>query len=142
MRKRLRKIMVQGMPFWWKADWFYHTDESRILSVRTMGNEKRGCPLRVNLTSKWVEYLIYSAYPLPKDISVIITYALAHGWNPSLPGEAHWLKEDDAQFELEDLILTDVGRLPQASGPLPRKQVHPAYKEAWVQCFEQPEEKK
>ena len=123
MKKKLRKIVVAGKPFWWKADWFYHPDESRILRVRIWGGDKRSQPLCVNLTSKWVEYPVYQAYPKPKDISAIILYAVAHGWNSSARGEPYWLKEEGNQLELEDLLLTDVGHLPQAPGPLARKRV-------------------
>jgi hypothetical protein len=123
MKKKLRKIVVEGMPFWWKADWFYHPDQSRILRVRIWGGEKRSQSLFVNLTSKWVEYPVSCAYPMPKDIRAIILYAFAHGWNPSAREEAHWLKEERDQLELENLLLTDVGRLPQAPGPLSRKRV-------------------
>ncbi len=122
MKKKLRKIVVQDMPFWWEADWFYHPDQSRILRVRIWGGDKRSRPLYVNLTSKVIEFRVYGAYPMPKDISVIIGYALAHGWNPSTRGGVHWLKEESDQLELADLLLTDVGRLPQAPGPLPRKR--------------------
>ena len=122
MKKKLRKIVVEGMPFWWKADWFYHPDQSRIIRVRIWGGEKRSRPLFVNLTSKWIEYPVSCAYPIPRDIHDIITYALAHGWKPSTQGEAHWIKEGSDQLELENWLLTDVGHLPQAPGPLARKR--------------------
>lgn len=122
MKKELRKIVIEDRPFWWKADWFYHPDQSRILQVRIWGGGKGSRSLFVNLTSKWVEYPASCSYPLPKDIRAIILYALAHGWNPPARGEAHWLKEKRDQLELEDLLLTDVGRLPQAPGPLARKR--------------------
>ena len=122
VKKKLRTIVVQGMVLLWKADWFYHPDQSRILRIRIWGKEKGRQPLFVNLTSKWIEYPIYWAYPVPKDISMIITYALTHGWNPLANGEAYWLKEGHDQVELENWLLTDVGRLPQAPGPLPEKR--------------------
>jgi hypothetical protein len=122
MKKKLRKIVIEDKLFGWKADWFYHADESRILRVRIWGGDKRSQPLCVNLTSKWVEYPTYQAYPRPKDIRAIILYALTHGWNPSVRGEPYWLKEESDQLELEELLLTDVGHLPQAPGPLARKR--------------------
>ncbi len=122
MKKKLRKIVVQDRIFWWKADWFYHPDGSRILRVQIWGEEKKNRPLFVNLTSKVVEYLVYQTYPKPKDIAQIITYALAHGWNPFSTGAAYWLKEESNGLELADLLVTDVGRTSQASGPLSRKR--------------------
>jgi hypothetical protein len=120
MKKKLRKIIVENKSFLWTADWFY-TNQSCVFRVRIWGGDKRSRPLHVNLTSKWIWHPIELAYPTPKDISAIITYALVHGWNPSEQGEAHWLKEERDQLELESLILTDVGHLPQAPDPFARK---------------------
>lgn len=122
MKKKLRKITVQGGLFWWAADWFYHPDQSRILRVHIWGEDKQGQPLYANLTSKWIEYPVSQAYPKPRDISVIIGYALAHRWKPYTRGGIYWLKESD-QVGLEDLLLTDVGRVSEAPGPLRRKQI-------------------
>jgi hypothetical protein len=134
MKKKLRKIVVQNMTFWWKADWFYHADDSRIIRVSVRGSEKRGRPLRANLTSIWVEHFAHTSYPTPGDIAMLIGYALAHGWNPSMPGEAYWLTEHSSDLKLGSFLLTDVGHLHGAPGPLSRKRVHPAYKEAWLRA--------
>ncbi|HEY0754722.1 MAG TPA: hypothetical protein VGD98_12225 [Ktedonobacteraceae bacterium] len=122
MKKKLRKIVVEGMPFWWTADWFYHPDQSRILRVCIWGGGKSSQALFVNLTSKWIDYPVSCTYPMPRDIHAVIAYALEHGWKPSARGKEYWLKEEDEQLELEELLLTDAGRLSQAPGPLARKQ--------------------
>jgi hypothetical protein len=122
MKHKLRRVVVQDRLFWWVADWFYHPDQSRILRVRIWGRDKQSRPLRANLTSKWIEYPAYGSYPLPSDISAVIIYALAHGWKPDEHGEAHWLTEGQDQLELGNFLLTDVGHLPGAPGPLARKR--------------------
>ena len=109
MKKKLRKIIINSMIFWWKADWFYHFDDRRIIRVRIWGSDKKGQPLYVNLTYKWVEYLVYSSYLKPKDIAAIIEYALSHGWHPFIRRTApYWLKQDVDHLILDNFVLTNI----------------------------------
>jgi len=72
---------------------------------------------------------------MPRDIAAIIEYALAHGWSPARRGEPYWLKEKVDHLDLEGFFLTDVGRLADAPGPFPKKQMDPSYKEAWLKLY-------
>lgn len=98
--KTPRRIVVSDTTFHWKADWEYVRD-TRVIKLRVWQPGDRGQTLRVNLTTK-APISFDDAYVLPKDVQIVIEYALAHGWQPQVRGADHWLTHNDP-MELDAL---------------------------------------
>jgi hypothetical protein len=125
MIKKLRKIVVNGHSFHWRASWSY-VDEYRIIHLRIWAGEKISGPLAVNLTSKWLSaYPTDSSYPHPKDVEIALSYGLAHGWTPAVQRTPFWLTENMPGLAFEHLLVTDFGRIADTPPPLVRMQVFP-----------------
>lgn len=94
--KTVRKIVVDGREFCWKADWFYTWESGeprRVVKFRAWRAEWRGVTLRANLMPGSPGYPSDDFYVTPKDVALLIRYSLEQGWELDGANGDFWLKK-------------------------------------------------
>jgi hypothetical protein len=127
MRKRLRRLHIEGRTFVWRAE-IRHVQGSgdchRCLRLRVWGNGRTSRVLQADLLSlawpaPWGACATDGSYPTAADVRVVIAHALDHGWDPELIGAQFVLSERAHAdgFVLPGFVLTDRLRTPDSGDP-------------------------
>ncbi len=130
MRTRLRELHASGRAFAWKASIGCAPgsgDCHRCIRLRVWGAGKNSRALQADLLSTtWPApqgaCASDAAYPTADDVRAVISYGLAHGWDPNARGGTFLLTEREHAhaLELTSFLVTDRLQDPGAPDPTAR----------------------
>ena len=130
MRTRLRELHASGRAFAWKASIGCAPgpgDCHRCIRLRVWGAGKNSRALQADLLSTtWPApqgaWASDAAYPTADDVRAVISYGLAHGWDPDARGGTFLLTEREHAhaLELTSFLVTDRLQDPGAPDPTAR----------------------
>ncbi|WP_426756948.1 hypothetical protein [Myxococcus sp. Y35] len=103
MKKKHRKLVVDGRAYAWVGDW-HHVSGARVVRIRawfqTEEDRKVGPMLAVNLVGKG-NGMVDDSAAMPRDARAAIVLARSLGWSPEGRG-TFWLQPTHG-LELEHL---------------------------------------
>ncbi len=101
--RQIRKIVINGSKYCWKADWFYA--DGRIIKFRSWLEGFKNT-LKVNLFwDSGPPHAVDNSYIYPKEVKQLIEYALSKNWIPNGPAGDFWISEDHQPIEGWKIVI-------------------------------------